>query len=156
MIEIQEPTDFTMRVEKTAFDGSILPDHLCHQGVGFDKMLDCFVYDTLSYEETYSRCFKTPRGEFNDNGKKILSLISKDDTECFSMKKVIVQTNLTVKDNSFKSLIVINGFGFIVTNEKKMSIQKGEVYFLPVSIKAIELINNCKSTLECIFCYPPV
>lgn len=60
LIEIQEPTDYTMRVERKTFDGGTLPDMLCHQGVGFDAMLDCFTYEGLSKDDTYKKYGKPP------------------------------------------------------------------------------------------------
>ena len=52
LLEIQEPTDYTISVEKKAPDGSPVPDFLCHQGIGFDRMFECFHNETGTLEET--------------------------------------------------------------------------------------------------------
>ncbi len=39
LIEIQEPTDYTLRVERTTVRGETLPDTACHQGAGFPERL---------------------------------------------------------------------------------------------------------------------
>lgn len=48
LAEIQEPTDYTIRVERTTPAGLEVCDEQCHQGLGFDAMFDCFHYEGLS------------------------------------------------------------------------------------------------------------
>jgi mannose-6-phosphate isomerase len=52
LIEVQEPTDLTLRTERITPRGHSVPDLACHQSRGFDQMLDCFHYEGLTYEET--------------------------------------------------------------------------------------------------------
>ena len=52
LAEIQEPTDYTMRTELVTPAGLRIHENQCHQGVGYEKMLDCFHYDGASLEET--------------------------------------------------------------------------------------------------------
>ena len=37
LVEIQEPTDYTIRVERTTPSGFAVADSMCHQGLGFEK-----------------------------------------------------------------------------------------------------------------------
>lgn len=155
LVEIQEPTDFTMRVEKTAFDGSILPDKLCHQGLGFDLMLDCFTYDELSYQDTYQKCFKTPEILLESDGNQLISLISRKDTLCFAMNKISVNTKISVDDRSFKACIVLAGEGDLQTTDDIVAIRQGDIYFLPAGLGEVIFTNSGDGLLECILCYPP-
>ena len=41
LLEIQEPTDYTMRVEKITVAGDALTPHQIHYGVGEEKLFDC-------------------------------------------------------------------------------------------------------------------
>ena len=41
LIEIQEPTDYTLRFEKITPQGLQISDEQCHLGLGFDRIFDC-------------------------------------------------------------------------------------------------------------------
>ncbi len=40
LVEIQEPTDYTIRVERTTPSGFAVADSMCHQGLGFETMFE--------------------------------------------------------------------------------------------------------------------
>lgn len=60
LMEIQEPTDYTIRVERTTPKGLVIDDRLCHQGIGFEKMFDCFSYEGVTRKEALERWFVRP------------------------------------------------------------------------------------------------
>jgi mannose-6-phosphate isomerase len=155
LIEIQEPTDYTMRVERKAFDGSPLADELCHQGLGFEAMLDCFIYDSLSREETKKRYFKEPWLLVDENGNRLISLIGPGDTDCFSMSKLYITSGFTWNDNSFKTLIILSGAGTLLHGGNGIGVKQGESYFLPADLGEIYIENSFGTPLEIIVCYPP-
>ncbi|GAA0178884.1 class I mannose-6-phosphate isomerase [Clostridium sediminicola] len=156
LIEVQEPTDYTMRVEKTAFDGSQLPDTLCHQGVGFEKMLECFNYEGLSRKETLNRWYKTPNISREEPGGEETVLIGNKDTKCFSMKKFTIKDNFQVIHKSgFRVIIALSGNGKLIYKDGVVDIKQGDMFFIPQGIKEITYKNNRESILEIIGCYPP-
>jgi mannose-6-phosphate isomerase len=155
LIEIQEPTDYTMRVERETFDGSILPDKLCHQGVGFDAMLDCFTYEGLSKEETFKKYAKQPAPVITGDGTIITPLITDADTACFKMTRFTISESYLLNDNSFKTLIVLQGAGMLLQGDESISIKQGETYFFPAALGAVNIKNSGNDTLEVIACYPP-
>lgn len=61
LVEIQEPTDLTIRTERFSASGEPIADMMCHQGIGFDKMFACFSYEGLSREETKRRWCIQPK-----------------------------------------------------------------------------------------------
>ena len=151
LIEIQEPTDYTMRVERKTFDGSILPDQLCHQGVGFEAMLDCFTYGGLTKEETYKKHAKQPRPI---NGQ-VLELINEEDTACFKMNRLEIAADHVLNDDSFKTLIILKGTGHFLHNGENISIKQGDTFFAPSAAGEIKIENTGDAPLEIIACYPP-
>ena len=42
LVEVQEPTDYTIRVERKTPEGIAINDRLCHQGLGFEKIMLLF------------------------------------------------------------------------------------------------------------------
>ncbi len=155
LIEIQEPTDYTMRVERKTFDGSTLPDMLCHQGVGFDAMLDCFTYEGLSKEETFKKYAKQPEPIVFEGGATVINLISDADTACFRMDKLIIPDTYQLDDDSFKTLIVLAGEGWFVHEGETIEVKQGDTYFLPSDVGEVRIENNGADDLEIIACYPP-
>ncbi len=155
LIEIQEPTDYTMRVERKTFDGSLLPDKLCHQGVGFDAMLDCFTYEGLTKEETFKKHAKQPAPVIAGDGTLITHLITNADTACFKMTKFNIPESYLLNDDSFKTLIVLQGVGMLLQDDKISRIKQGETYFLPAALGGVNIKNSGNDALEIITCYPP-
>jgi mannose-6-phosphate isomerase len=155
LIEIQEPTDYTMRVERKTFDGSTLPDMLCHQGVGFDAMLDCFTYETLPKEEAFKKFAKTPRVVTDEDDNEIITLIGEEDTACFKMTKLNIADTYILDDDSFKTLIILKGEGWFVHEGEVAEIKQGDTFFLPADASEVHIENSGSDMLEIIACYPP-
>ena len=157
LIEIQEPTDYTMRVERKMNDGNELPDFLCHQGVGFDQMLECFNYQTLTREETIDRWKLQPVASTDEDGNQVINAISNEHTACFAMDVVKVKTKLTMSSDRFRVAIVISGNGSLFADEQKTVLKQGEMYFLPVNVTTVSLTSrDANVPLEIAFCYPPL
>lgn len=155
LIEIQEPTDFTMRVERKTFDGGTLPDTLCHQGVGFDNMLDCFTYEGLSEEETIKKYGKQPKANVDEGDNEINTLIGETDTGCFKMIKFNIPDTYVLDDESFKTLIILAGEGWFVHDGDMIEIKQGDTCFLPADLGEVHIENSGADPLEIIACYPP-
>ncbi|MDB5032110.1 type I phosphomannose isomerase catalytic subunit [Mucilaginibacter sp.] len=155
LIEIQEPTDYTMRVERKTFDGSTLPDMLCHQGVGFDAMLDCFTYEGLSKDETLKKFGKHPEPVVLEDGTTVINLITDADTACFQMDKLVIPDTYQLDDDSFKTLIILAGEGWFVHNGETIEVKQGDTYFLPADVGEVHIENSSAEDLEIIACYPP-
>lgn len=158
LIEIQEPTDYTVRVERTTPAGLELSDFLLHQGLGFDRMFECFNYEGYSYESVKERWCKEP----SEPGKTVdgaeIELISYNDTPCFRMTSIEAESK-TVMENSktFSNLVVIIGKGTLKWDDGEIDVAQGDELFLPVGVKNLVCSNatpGCKLLL--VRCYPPV
>jgi mannose-6-phosphate isomerase len=155
LIEIQEPTDYTMRVERKTFDGSLLPDELCHQRVGFEAMLDCFTYEGLSKEETFYKYGKHPVPVVLANGTTVINLITEADTSCFKMTKLNIAHSHVLNDASFKTVIILQGEGRFLHNGESIYIKQGDTYFFPAALGEVMVENSGAMPLQIIACYPP-
>lgn len=158
LIEIQEPTDYTFRVEKTAPSGIPIPDMLIHQGVGFKKILDCFHYETRSLEQTIDKCKVKPTIIRFENGGIEKQLIGAAATDRFSMNELEVTGRFEcTSNNSFSSLIVLSGEGVIEWEGGKMKIKASNLLFLPFSLCNFAFVNknDSKTPLKIIRCFPP-
>lgn len=152
LLEVQEPTDYTLRVEKTTPAGLVIADEACHQGVGFDKMFEMFDFDTYTEDEVKSK-WKIPVKQVEETiGYSEYDLIKMEDTDCFSMKKVDIRDTYGLKTrDTFSVLKVIKGKGTIKEGEKKIEIKTGDEFFLPANLEKLEI----NGSIEMVICYPP-
>ena len=148
LLEIQEPTDYTMRVERVTVAGDTLTDMQMHYGVGFDAMLDCFDYTPLTREEILDKYFLTPKVE-KLNEDTLQKLVTYSDTPCFKLEKVEA-SDYTLKLDSFVTLIILNNNGTIKFGDEVINVKRADKVFVPSGLGEIKL-----NQVNAIICYPP-
>ncbi|MDR1724422.1 MAG: class I mannose-6-phosphate isomerase [Tannerella sp.] len=156
MLEIQEPTDYTMRVEKTTPRGLKVSEALIHQGVGNEKMLNCFHYNLASsLDTTLSQWQAKPLVIDESPGATVLSLLDERYTDCFSLRKIIVRSHYAIENNSaFYIMIVISGQGTMTSiKSAKTTIHQGNSYFIPANVGKVTLTAD--SEMQLLVCLPP-
>lgn len=162
LVEIQEPTDYTIRVERTTPSGYQAEDAMCHQGLGFETMFECFHYEGLSREETHDRWFLKPRNADGYKGGQAITLAGYEDTPFFCMNQLILAggETMAVRGDSPVSqrcsgLYVLEGEGVIQTEERCLSARKGDQFFLPAALERLvwKAAKNC--SLKMIQCFGP-
>lgn len=122
MLELQEPTDLMVCAEKVTPSGVKLPDQKVHGGLGYDKMLDCFVYDTYTEQEVIDRFVITPKPI--ENGKVILD---KKVSGKFFMQEIYAGEFLSDK---LVLAVVVEGSGQISYANETVKIAKGDRLFI--------------------------
>jgi len=143
LLEIQEPSDYTMRVERVTVAGEKLTPMQIHYGVGEEAMLDCFIYGGMSEEAARQSYFiaSKPCGE----GR--VALVSYEDTHCFALERLGVGG--CVSTHSFVSLVVTVE-GDIDIGQQTLRVKRGEKWFVPYGCGDIRVGRG-----EVIVCYPP-
>lgn len=155
LIEIQEPTDYTMRVERKTQQGMVFPDEHCHQGTGFDKMFDCFHYDCYTESEVVKRWRLTPKLLSRDQSAEQWALIDREATELFEMQRVTVTQGLDRKMNGRYCIAIISeGGGCIGSGNDKFDVCRGDLVFIPECVDTISFEAGGEP-LEAILCFPP-
>lgn len=135
LVEIQEPTDYTIRIERVTPKGLQIADSLCHQGLGFEKMFDCFHYEGMSCEEVVNRYFiPSEILDESPNGRRNL-LIGGAHTDLFRLEEILVEDTLTVNHCAvFCGLYVLEGSGELLTAGHSQHLEKAQQYFLPAGV----------------------
>ncbi len=155
LIEIQEPTDYTLRVERKTQQGIVFPDEHCHQGSGFDKMFDCFHYDCYTEAEVIKRWRLTPKLLSRDQSAEHWALIDSEATELFEMQKVTVRQGFTqTMDGRYCIAVIAEGKGNIGSGDNKFDVCRGDLLFIPACLDTIYFEASGKP-LEVILCFPP-
>jgi mannose-6-phosphate isomerase len=154
--EIQEPTDLTIRAERKAPDGLILQDNQMHQGLGFERMFDCFSYEGMTFEHILSQCKVKVILEREQEDGKEFKIISYDDTPFFAMNKLEVNGQLDIENNgSFCIAVVIEGKGKIEYGDGEISIKASEELFVPAQTGAVSFISDLNDPMQILICRPP-
>ena len=154
LMEVQEPTDYTMRVEKTTPNGLKIGPELIHQGVGEEKMLECFHYNNYSLVEALNAWKIKPEVVERSNEYSLRTIFNEEHTNCFGLNELILDGNYTYKNNSsFYVVVIYFGEVNISCNEKTYEYQQGDEIFISAAISEISLTSNGLSKI--LFCYPP-
>ena len=154
LMEVQEPTDYTMRVERTTPNGLKIGPELIHQGVGESKMLECFHYDTYTQEEALAKWKITPEVIQKSENFTLRTLFNKKHTSCFGLNELLLDGTHTIKGNScFYVAVIYSGSGSMNCNGTLYDYTQGDEIFISAAIK--EVTFNSKSSSLILFCYPP-
>ena len=140
LIEIQEPTDYTIRTERVTPSGFHVADSMCHQGIGFDKMFDVFHYRGLERGENRVRCLVPAATILETGAGRIVSLIGYDCTPCFALEEIQVTAKMEVPAiPSFYGLYVLEGSGVMQMNCCQAALEKTAQFFVPAGAPALEI-----------------
>lgn len=156
LIEIQEPTDYTLRVERMTPKGESVPDSACHQGLGFDTMLESFRYQSHTPEAVFQRFVCQPRSKGAVEGGELVTLLDDQNTTRFAMDKLTVQTRVTYeKSSAFSVAIVVQGAGTVIWDHGQTTVRQGQSFFLPASLQRSVWVRDSDNPLMVILCHPP-
>ncbi len=148
--EVQEPTDFTMRTELVTPNGLRIHENQCHQGLGYDLMLDCFHYDGVSLEDTKKKWMSSPVAVVDDENSQVVSLIDDRFTDLFTMRQIKTKGTLNIEPTGqMKNWIVLSGSGCLKTDVEECNIAQGDFLLLPASLGSATLTGNDITIIEC-------
>lgn len=156
LVEIQEPTDYTMRSERTKADASPIPDALIHQGLGEKALMECFHYETMNETDLRRNCFISPETVEYPDGSKWQPLIGRRDTDCFSMERLEVCHSLRYTDiHVFSIVLVLNGEGTLEYPGGIVPVREMQQFFLPAGMESFTFRSKGSEPLTVIRCNPP-
>lgn len=154
LMEVQEPTDYTMRVEKVTPTGLKISDELIHQGVGEEKMLDCFHYDCYTYEEALQKWKVTPNIIDSSEKYSLRSIFNETHTNCFGLSELILDGDYTMTGNgSFCVVVVYSGEGKMNCKGADFPFKQGDEFFLSAALE--EVVFKSTKASKLLLCYPP-
>lgn len=132
LVEVQEPTDYTIRTERKTPSGLDVSDFMCHQGLGFDRMFECFDYTGYTEEEILSRWYIPARDG---------AIIRYENTPMFRLDEITVDGSVTLQSGDvFSGIYVLEGEGTVAGTPVK----RGAQFFLSAACKPFSLEGNMK------------
>ena len=152
ILEVQEPTDFTIQPERWCGDYH-LSDNEMYIGLEKNTALSVFDY-SYNYERVMKECKKTPATAYEADGCKKEILISTEDTPCFSVERYILNNGKTEALQGVCVYVVTDGNGKLIADGYEKEIKKGDYFFMPYSCDGRFFVEtNNKLTLA--KCVPP-
>lgn len=152
ILEVQEPTDFTIQPERWCGDYR-LSDSEMYLSLDKETALSVFDY-SYNYDKVMRECKKTPVTISEGDGCKKESLIGKNDTPCFSVERYIVNDGKTEKLSGVCVYVVTEGEGTLVSSDYKKEIRKGDYFFMPYSCDDKYWVES-NTALTLAKCVPP-
>ncbi len=151
LVEIQEPTDYTIRTERVTPAGLEVADPMLHQGLGFKKMFRCFDYKGANLEKTLNMYRVQPKVR-QEEGYTLSHVIYPEVTDMFALDLYEVTGKVTLSTRGrFSGLYVLSGKGKLGDKE----IGTCDHYFLPAHCEDVILEGSKKEPLRIIRCFGP-
>lgn len=156
LLEIQEPTDYTIRTERVTPAGLQIADEQCHQGLGFQQMFDCFHYQGCGLEQA-KVMWQVPGRILSDDEQGIFhSVVDGETTPCFRLEKYQVRKAMVLGNRGvFSGIYVIAGEGELSCTSQTYAVQPGSQFFLPAACGAVQVKRTGEDALELFRFYGP-
>ena len=156
LVEVQEPTDITFRVEKMSGPDGPYPEEVYHQGIGYEKMFDCFEYIGYAADEIGGKARRNPRIAEKSPEFERSILIGPEDTSYFGMELLRVHRSFELRlEDTFASAVVLSGAGEVGSPEGRVMVKPSSELFLPRSDSPYRIACEPGSVLEFLICRPP-
>lgn len=151
MVEIQEPTDFSIVAERHGFP---IQEADAHLGVGWETMVDAFDRGVMTHAALRS-LRQTPTVVRSDPGHREYRLIGPAGDPYFRASRHVVGGTLTFESEpGFAIVIVTSGRGTIRGRNADEPITAGDAFAIPARAGAHAAIRS-HGQLELIVCRPP-
>lgn len=146
ILEIQQPSDYTMRCETTALSGQKYTPQQIHYGAGEQAMLDCFTYAPMT-EEQLRQKFLLPAVTTRGEGWVRKDLVTYAHTPCFALAKM--EGDFRLEEPVAITLLALESGGEVTCQGKTYPLKRGD-RFLATAGSAV----TCRRG-ALLVCYPP-
>ncbi len=145
ILEIQEPTDFTIQPEHWCADYK-LNDQEMYLGLSKEVAMDCF--DFTKAPDTKM----TPKMRHQAPGVTVEGLIGPEQTKCFAVNRIRLEAGAYTLDipDSYGVYVVTEGSGSLTGPGYEKGLKKGDYFFLPCCLMGSYTLTG---SLECVECY---
>lgn len=142
LLEVQEPTDFTIQPENKCGD-YVLSDNEKYLGLPPDDAFDCFDMELDSLEKTLKAAKCAPIKEGN-----IERLITHEKTPCFAVSRYTVKGE-KVSLPAPSVYVVTEGTGKIICDDFHREVKKGSYFFAPAVIDGKLFAEGDMQIIQC-------
>lgn len=148
LLEIQEPTDFTIQPEEWCGDYHLNQQEM-YLGLEPDTALSCFDF-SLYGQDIAANCKKEPVLQYEEDGVRRETLIGPKDTPCFTMERFVINKSRVSLDCPAGIYIVTTGSGKITGDSYEREVTQGSYFFLPAASAGS---FKAEGSLELVCCF---
>ncbi|MFI3229085.1 MAG: class I mannose-6-phosphate isomerase [Bacillota bacterium] len=148
IIEVQEPTDFTIQPENWCGDYHITEQEK-YIGLSKSLALDCFDYNMFGEKALQSARIE-PKISINTPEYVKEELITYNDTTCFAENRHLLNGGSLTMDFAPSVWILLEGSATITGDNYVREIKKGEYFFLPYAAEGAFSITGTATLIECL------
>ena len=156
LIEIQEPTDYTIRTERVTPAGLTIDEFMLHQGLGFEKMFDVFDYTGIEEKIAKERWCIPPVILQSGSGYQLSQVVGYDNTSCFRLLRCDIKDTFSYSpDGHFCGLYFLKGKGEVISKNAHFKFSGGDQFFVPACAAPFNIIAEPENPATVFFCYGP-
>lgn len=152
MLEVQEPTDFTIQPECWCGDYRLNAREM-YLDLDPDTALDCFDFSVCG-PEALRLCRREPRLMREADGCRAEVLVDGRDTPCFSVRRDTLRGAQCTLEDAPALYIVTEGEGELHWAGGVRALRRGAYFFLPHCLKGKASVSS-KGTIQVVRCLPP-
>lgn len=148
ILEVQEPTDFTIQIENWCGESRVTEQE---KYLGLPRDVAMSVFDVNKFgEKAVKECKMTPETLFCDDGVLIESLIGYVDTPCFAEKRYTLSGGKAVMSYAPCVWTIVDGQGVVEGDGYSRAVKKGDYFFLPFAAEGKFVIKGNLTAIECL------
>jgi mannose-6-phosphate isomerase len=146
VVELQEPTDLSVLMER---DGFGIPSSHGHLGLGYAAALECV--DRSGWDADRLSTLRRRAGEGRPSGPGVELLLPSEADRFFRAQRIVPRPEVRL-EASFAVLVIINGSGTLHTESgPSLELVRGDTAVVPFAAGALTL----RGGLELVRCLPP-
>jgi len=142
LLEVQEPTDFTIQPERYCADYR-LSDYEMYLGLDPEVSLACFDFNAPVRGAQMPLLLQKAEGVLYEE------LIGAKDTPCFNVNRMVFDGGKLPLLQGASVLVVTEGEGILSSESTAKPVKKGDYFFLPDSVKGKFFLSGNLTVLEC-------
>lgn len=155
MLEIQEPTDITLRAERNV-GGIEIEEREAFQGLSLNDFLNCFKFETLSATDVLQKYRLNPHliKKIPGHGQEQW-LIRYSDTPYFAVRSINIESSWKMSGcESFHILLITSGKGCLSGSDFSQIIKRGDSFLVPNHLPYM-IENQGDGILQAMTCWGP-
>ena len=149
ILEIQEPTDFTIQPEAWC-DDYRLNDYEMYMGLDKDTAMSCFDMG-IAGKNAIKLAIVDPIVS-NTRSVQTETLIDERYTDCFRVNRYTLKADAVTLENAPSIYVVTDGYGQIECEGFSQSLNKGDYFLLPYSLRGKSTISS-EDVIEFVECF---
>ena len=148
ILEVQEPTDFTIQIENWCGESRVTEQEK-YLGLPRDLAMSVFDFDKFG-GSAVEQCKIAPKTISCDEKVKVEELIGKADTPCFGEMRYTLSGGSVTLQSGPSVFAVVDGGGVLSGEGYSRTLKKGDYWFMPHAARGKFAVSGALTLIECL------